>query len=279
MTTPLRHDELLGDVLESVAGTPDPRLLEIMGPAIRHLHGFVTEVGLTREEWRTGIDFLTTVGQACTDTRQEFILLSDTLGVSSLMEMLTAGTSDDATENTVLGPFYVPDSPMRAMGDSILENEDAGPRATVSGRVTDLAGRPLAGALLDIWQNASNQLYAVQDPGQSPTNLRGRFVTGEDGRFAFRTIRPVPYRIPFDGPVGQMLDATGRHPWRPAHIHFLVSASGHKTLTTHVFDADSHYLASDAVFGVRDSLVMAFTPEEDGGFAATFDIALDPADA
>lgn len=278
MSTRVRYDELLGEVLDSVAVTPDPRLRELMETAIRHLHSFVTDVGLTRNEWKAGIDFLTCVGRACTDTRQEFILLSDTLGVSTVVEMGTAGTSDDATENTVLGPFYVPDSPLRAMGDSILEDEDVGPRATVSGRVTDLAGHPLAGAGIDIWQNASNQLYAVQDPGQRPTNLRGRFVTGDDGRFAFHTIRPVPYRIPFDGPVGAMLDATGRHPWRPAHIHFLVSAPGQKTLTTHVFDADSPYLDSDAVFGVRDSLVMRFAPSGDGAFTASFDIALDPAD-
>lgn len=276
MTTRVRHAELLSDVLANIAATPDPRLLEVMDAAIRHLHGFVTDAGLTREEWIAGIAFLTKVGQACTDTRQEFILLSDTLGVSSLMEMVAAATSDEATENTVLGPFYVPESPMRAMGASILEDEDAGPRATMSGHVTDLAGRPLAGALLDIWQNATNQLYAVQDPGQSPTNLRGRFLTGEDGCFSFQTIRPVPYPIPFDGPVGEMLDATGRHPWRPAHIHFLVSAPGHKSLTTHVFDGDSEYLDSDAVFGVRDSLIVRFEPARDGGFTAAFDIALDP---
>jgi protocatechuate 3,4-dioxygenase beta subunit len=270
-----RQDELLNEVLRTFAQAPDPRAREVMESALRHLHAFVAEVGLTTAEWKAGIDFLTAVGQACTDTRQEFILLSDTLGVSSLTEMVSVDPADGATENTVLGPFYVPGSPLRAIGDSILEDDDGGEPATLRGRVTDLQGVPLAGATLDIWQNASNRLYAVQDPGQTPTNLRGRFVTGEHGRFEFHTIRPVPYPIPHDGPVGRMLRSAGRHPWRPAHIHFMVSAPGYRTLVTHVFDADSDYLESDAVFGVRDSLVVDFEVGE-GPAVATFDVALEP---
>ncbi|MDA0174822.1 hypothetical protein OJ998_37325 [Solirubrobacter taibaiensis] len=256
---------LTDEVRAAFANTPDPRTRELADAAVRHLHAFATEVGLTRAEWRAGIDFLTAIGHITTETRQEFILLSDTLGLSSLVETLI---EPGGTEHTVLGPLYVPGSPVRELGDSTLVDEDAGERVEISGRVLGPDG-PLR-AELDVWQNASNRLYAVQDPAQSPENLRGRFVTGEDGRFAFRTIRPVPYPIPDDGPVGRMLAATARHPWRPAHIHFIVTAPGHRALTTHVFDAASEYLDSDAVFGERDSLVTSF----EGG-RATFDFRLE----
>jgi catechol 1,2-dioxygenase len=276
MATRSREQELLDDVVASFDRCPDPRVREIAQAAVRHLHAFVAEVGLTREEWRAGIDFLTAVGHMCSDTRQEFILLSDTLGVSSLVEGASVEAPEGSTENTVLGPFYVPDSPLRQLGDSTLENEDDGPRLRVRGRVTDLDGRPLAGAEIDVWQNATNRLYAVQDPNQHPHNLRGRFHAADDGTFEFRAIRPVPYPVPDDGPVGRMLGATGRHPWRAAHVHLLVSAPGHRTLTTHLFDADSRYLDSDAVFGVRDSLVVRFTPDPEtpGGLLADFDLRL-----
>jgi catechol 1,2-dioxygenase len=277
MTQDGRTGELLREVLERLDAR-DERTGELVAAAVRHLHALVLETGLTHEEWRAGIAFLTAVGQTCTETRQEFILLSDTLGVSSLVEMTSAGTSADATENTVLGPFYVPGSPERAPGESIVETDDPGPRALVTGIVRGVGGAPLAGAVLDVWQNASNELYAVQDPGQPPTNLRGTLVTDEQGRFAFRTIRPVPYPIPADGPVGQLLAVTGRHPWRPAHIHFMVTAPGYAPLITHVFDAASAYLDSDAVFGVRDSLVMRFDEGERGELTASFDIVLDQSD-
>jgi protocatechuate 3,4-dioxygenase beta subunit len=273
-----RSERLVVDVVRSVSGAPDPRLREITEAAVRHLHAFVTETGLTRDEWRAGIDFLTAVGHTCTDTRQEFILLSDALGISSQVETIAVDGTEGATENTVLGPFYVSGSPERAYGDPILENADPGERLVVRGRVTDLEGRPLGGATIDVWQNASNRLYAVQDPNQHPHNLRGRFVTRDDGGFEFRTIRPVPYPIPDDGPVGGLLKALGRHPWRAAHVHLLVSAPGYVTLTTHVFDAASDYLDSDAVFGVRDSLVVPFAVDgERGELVARFDVALEPA--
>jgi protocatechuate 3,4-dioxygenase beta subunit len=273
-------ERLLADVLHSFDGSRDPRLREIAQAAVRHLHAFVSEVGLTRDEWRAGIDFLTAVGEMCSESRQEFILLSDVLGVSSLVEATSVDAGDEATENTVLGPFYVPGSPLRRYGDSIVEDDDPGPRLHVSGRVTDTRGRPLPRAMLDVWQNASNQLYAVQDRDQHPNNLRGRFETGDDGGFAFTTIRPVPYPIPADGPVGGLLRATGRHPWRAAHIHVIVSAPGHASLTTHLFDAESPYLDSDAVFGVRDSLVVPFTTDPASGeLAAAFDFKLEPAAA
>jgi len=278
MTGLASAEQLLADVERSFSGSRDARLREVMEAAVRHLHGFVSEVRPSRDEWRAGIEFLTAVGQTCSETRQEFILLSDVLGVSSLVEMLTFGGAEGATENTVLGPFYVPGSPMRQNGDSILEDPDPGQPLLVQGRVTDLMGRPLAGAVVDVWQNASNRLYAVQDPNQHRDNLRGRFRSEQDGSFAFQTVRPVPYTIPADGPVGRMLRASDRHPWRAAHVHLMVSAPGHKTLTTHLFDAESDYLDSDAVFGVRDSLIVKFTPDPEGsGLAAQFDVALEPA--
>ena len=276
MATQSREQELLDDVVASFDHCPDPRVREIAQAGVRHLHAFVSEVGLTREEWRAGIEFLTAVGHMCSDTRQEFILLSDTLGISSLVEGASVEAPEGTTENTVLGPFYVPNSPLRELGDSTLENADEGPPLRVRGRVTDLDGAPLAGAEIDVWQNATNRLYAVQDPNQHPHNLRGRFHAADDGTFEFRAIRPVPYPVPDDGPVGRMLGATGRHPWRAAHVHLLVSAPGHRTLTTHLFDAESRYLDSDAVFGVRDSLVVRFTPDPEtpGGLLADFDLRL-----
>jgi protocatechuate 3,4-dioxygenase beta subunit len=277
MTRPAPQEELLAEVVQSFAKADDPRLREILQAAARHVHAFVSEVGLTRDEWRTGIDFLTAVGQKCDEVRQEFILMSDTFGVSSLVEMQNFAGTEGATENTVLGPFYVPGSPVRDFGASILENEDPGPRLLVQGRVVDLEGKPVAGALLDIWQNATNRLYAVQDPNQDPNNLRGKFYTRDDGTFEFRAVKPVPYPIPDDGPIGEMLRISGRHPWRAAHIHVVVSAPGYKTLTTHIFDRGSEYLDSDAVFGVRDSLIVDFAkdPSSDG-LLAQFDITLEP---
>jgi protocatechuate 3,4-dioxygenase beta subunit len=278
MTSTAAADQLLADVERSFAGSPDRRLGEVMVAAVRHLHAFVAEVRPSTEEWRAAIDFLTAVGHECTETRQEFILLSDVLGVSSLVETLAFGGAEGATENTVLGPFYVAGSPLRGYGASTLEDPDPGQRLVVRGRVTDLAGAPLAGATLDVWQNASNRLYAVQDPNQSPTNLRGKFLARDDGSFEFRAIRPVPYSIPDDGPVGALLHAAGRHPWRAAHVHVVVTHPGYRTLVTHVFDAESDYLDSDAVFGVRDSLVVRFETDPGSGEAvARFDVALEPA--
>lgn len=252
-----RDTQLLEQVLASFHATDD-RLQLILEAATRHLHAFVREVDLTHAEWEAGITFLTTVGQTCTPERQEMVLLSDVLGVSSQMELTSASTEQEGTPNTVLGPFYVPGSPWRELGASILESEDPGPRVTVHGCVRDTAGEPIVGATVDVWQNASNKLYAVQDSQQHPHNLRGRFRTSERGLFSFETVRPVAYAIPDDGPVGHLLDLMGRHPWRPAHIHFLVSAPGYAPLTTHIFDRASDYLNSDAVFGVEESLITSF---------------------
>ena len=266
--TPAEH---LAQVQASFDAALDPRLAEIMRAAVAHLHAFVADVGLTRDEWFAGVDFLTRVGQMCDGQRQETILLSDTLGVSMLVEMLNHAGAPGTTEPTVFGPFHVDGAPERPDGASIVDDEHAdGEPLTVGGQVRDQEGRPVPGARLDVWQTAPNGLYDVQDPAQPEMNLRGIFTAGDDGTYSFRTVRPVAYPIPEDGPVGEMLRATGRHNWRPAHIHFLVSAPGHKPVITHVFDRKSAYLDADAVFGVRPSLVL----DMDGG-RATFDPVLE----
>jgi hydroxyquinol 1,2-dioxygenase len=252
---------LTRQVIDRLKDCPDPRLRALMSGLIRHLHAFAAEESLTEAEWLAGIRFLTEVGHLCDDRRQEFILLSDTLGLSMLVDLINHGTGTDATESTVLGPFYVADSPWRSNGDAMTDDLVSQP-LLVHGHVRDTGGRSLAGATVDVWQNAPNMLYAVQDETQNPDNLRGRFRTDGDGAFSFRTVRPVDYPIPADGPVGAMLRASGRHPWRPAHIHFVVSAEGCRTVTTHVFDSESAYLESDAVFGVKPSLVHTLEPHD-----------------
>jgi alcohol dehydrogenase class IV/protocatechuate 3,4-dioxygenase beta subunit len=270
---PMTAADLTQAVLARLQATPDPRLRQIMTSLIRHLHGFVADVALTQEEWLAAIQFLTATGQISDERRQEFILLSDTLGVSMLVDLLAGpsgkGAAGVATESTVLGPFYVPGSPERDYGSSIAERPSGDP-AWITGRVTDADGNPIAGATLDVWQNADDMLYAVQNPDAPPNNLRGLFRTRADGSFAFLGVRPTDYRIPADGPVGRLLVSTGRHPWRPAHIHVIVSASGYQSVATHIFDSGSKYLDSDAVFAVKASLVRDFErhePSVDGGAA------------
>ncbi|MGA7988751.1 MAG: dioxygenase [Candidatus Dormiibacterota bacterium] len=253
--------ELTQRAVDSLQACPDPRLRELLGNLIRTLHEFAVENALTEAEWFAAIRFLTEVGQTCDERRQEFILLSDTLGLSMMVDLVNHESGGTATESTVLGPFYVADSPWRENGDAITGDLGSQP-LLVTGHVRDMHGRPLAGAVVDVWQNATNRLYAVQDEQQPPDNLRGRFRTGADGAFAFRTVRPVDYPIPDDGPVGRMLKATRRHPWRPAHIHVIASAEGCVPVTTHIFDSESTYLDSDVVFGVKESLVHTFAAHD-----------------
>jgi hydroxyquinol 1,2-dioxygenase len=256
---PLSPQELSDLAVGSFGGCENARLRELMESLVRHLHVFATEIGLTQSEWQTAIDLLTSTGRITDDTRQEFILWSDTLGLSSLVDALANPKPAGATEPTILGPFYVPNAPLRGYGDSIAAHA-AGMPAWVHGTVSDIDGQPIAGAELDVWQNGDDRLYAVQHPGAPEEHLRGRFLTREDGTYALLAVRPVPYSIPDDGPVGRMLAATGRHPWRPAHLHMIVRAPGYETLTTHIFDADSDYLGSDAVFAFKPSLVREFLP-------------------
>jgi protocatechuate 3,4-dioxygenase beta subunit len=248
--------------------TPDPRLRQVMRSLVRHLHDFVKDVELTEEEWSTAIGFLTATGQKCDDVRQEFVLLSDVLGVSMLVETVNHRAKGVATESTVLGPFHVVESPPRPLGADISLDHRGEP-CLVTGRVTGPDGEPIGGATVDVWQADEDGFYDVQRPGAvPPANLRGLFTTEADGTFWFRTIVPRHYPIPHDGPVGSLLEATGRHPNRPAHIHFLVLADGYAPVTTHLFAADSLYLDSDAVFGVKPSLVRDFAVVEDPARAA-----------
>jgi protocatechuate 3,4-dioxygenase beta subunit len=256
-TGPTRPEEITRQVIASFEDTPDERLREIMQGLVRHLHGFVADVGLTEEEWAQAIAALTATGHITDDQRQEFILWSDTLGVSMLVDAISHRAPPGATESTVLGPFYVAGSPLRENGADIAQQQ-AGVPAWVQGRVLGIDGAPIEGAELDVWQNGDNQLYAVQDPGAPDDHLRGRFMTGPDGRFAFQAVRPVAYQIPADGPVGRMLAATRRHAWRPAHIHMVIRAAGYVPVTTHIFDAGSDYLDRDTVFAVKPSLVRQF---------------------
>jgi catechol 1,2-dioxygenase len=257
-TAPKTPEQLTAEVLASFENGENPRLREIMQALVRHLHGFVTEVGLTSLEWETAIATLTATGHITDERRQEFILWSDALGVSMLVDALENTAAPGATESTVQGPFYVPGSPLREYGANLAEEDDAGVPALVHGRVLNLAGEPIAGAEVDVWQNGDDQLYAVQRPEAPEDHLRGRFLTRDDGSYAFVAVRPTPYPIPYDGPVGKMLELAGRHPWRPAHVHMIIRADGYRTLTTHVFDVESRYLESDAVFAVKPSLTREF---------------------
>ncbi|MEU1517475.1 intradiol ring-cleavage dioxygenase [Streptomyces sp. NPDC005811] len=275
-------------VVDSLDGTADPRLRDLLAALTRHLHAFVRETRPTMAEWEKAIGFLTATGQTCTDTRQEFVLLSDVLGVSMLVETLNSGGRGDVTESTVLGPFHMTESPVRALGADI-DLVGGGEPCVVSGRVLAPDGTPLPGAVLDVWQANPEGFYDVQQPGVQPAgNGRGLFTADDEGRFRFRTCVPSPYPIPTDGPVGALLKATGRHPYRPAHIHFIASAEGHTPVTTHIFVAGSEHLDSDAVFAVKESLVQDFAETDDPALArefgvpnpfrhARFDLVLNPA--
>jgi protocatechuate 3,4-dioxygenase beta subunit len=255
-------------VVDSFGDGTGPRLREILSSLVTHLHAFVKEVQLTDEEWRVGIDFLTATGQSCNDVRQEFILLSDVLGVSMLVETINHRALDDTTEQTVLGPFHMVESPDRELGANIAL-DGGGEQCLVTGRVTGPEGTPVAGATVDVWQANADGFYDVQQPDIQPhRNLRGLFRTDEDGRFWFRTIVPRFYPIPDDGPVGVLLERTGRHPNRPAHMHFIAAAEGYQPVTTHLFVDDSPYLDSDVVFGVKESLIRQFAVVDDPDRAA-----------
>ncbi len=261
-----RDDELTRAVIDRMQGAADPRLREIMTALVRHLHDFARDVKLNEAEWSAAIEFLTRTGQMCDDKRQEFILLSDTLGLSMLVDALSNRREGRETPSTVLGPFYVTGAPELPMDADIAANTQGGIKTLVSGRVLDADGKPIKDAILDVWQTAPNGLYDVQDAQAPEFNLRGRFRTGSDGVYRFRTVKPVSYPVPTDGPVGQMLLALGRHPYRPAHLHFMISAPGFETLTTHIFVRGDPYLQSDAVFGVKEALVVDFI---DGATSAT----------
>jgi len=254
------------DAIGRLADAGDPRFKRVMTSLIGHLHAFVEDVDLTEEEWMTAIQFLTDTGKSCTGRRQEFILLSDTLGVSMLVVMLaqaraSRGGLKGATEATVQGPFFWEGAPEKPLGADISNGVEGEP-ALYRGRITDAKGRPIAGALIDVWSVDGGGLYDMQTGEEM--RARARFRSAADGAYSFWSIRPKHYPVPTDGPVGRMLRAMGRHAYRPAHVHFMVKAKGHAPLVTHVFDSKSKYLDSDAVFGVRDSLIADFRKHKAG---------------
>jgi hydroxyquinol 1,2-dioxygenase len=244
-------------VIERLGDCDDARFKRIMSSLITHLHDFVRDVQLTESEWLTAIQFLTDVGRTCTEKRQEFILLSDTLGVSVLVITLNHPADRGSAESTVLGPFYWEGAPDLPLGSNLADGVKGEP-AFYSGRVLGADGRPLENALLDIWSGDGEGNYDMQIPGRTAMQARGRIRTDAQGRYWFRSIKPTFYPVPTDGPVGRMLRKMGRHPYRPGHIHMIVSASGHLPVTTHLFVAGSEYLSSDAVFGMKESLVAQF---------------------
>ncbi len=243
----------------------DPRLREVVGSLVKHLHAFAKEVKLTHAEWNEGIRFLERAGEISDAERHEFVLLSDVLGLSSLVDMLH--NRPEGTSSSVLGPFHISGAPPLAVGGDMRRDYDA-PVVLVEGVINDPQGNPIPGATLDIWQTAPNGLYSSQDPDQDTYSFHGLQTVGADGRYAFTTVKPVDYTVPSDGPVGDILRACGRHPWRPSHLHFIAEAKGFRPLVTEVFPEDDPYLDEDTVFGVREDLVMRYEEMPAGSFPA-----------
>jgi len=236
----------------------DPRLLEIMESLCRHLHSFTRETKLTHKEWEKGLDILRQAGNITTPERDEFVLLSDVMGLSSLVDMIHSPAK--GTNSSVLGPFHISNPPVMEMGADLRGDFD-GELVLVTGRVLDTDENPISGATLDVWQTAPNGLYSSQDPEQDKYSFHALFTTGDDGCYSFTTVKPVSYTVPTDGPVGEILNATGRHPWRPSHLHYIIKADGYRSLVTEVFPDDDPYLDQDTVFGVREDLVMKYVPQ------------------
>lgn len=260
-------------VLARHAEAADPRFKEILTSLVNHLHDFAREVQLTESEWAQGIEFLTRCGHMTDDKRQEFILLSDVLGLSMLTVAMNNEKPTGCTEATVFGPFHVEGAPDYALGADIANGAQGVPCA-VSGTVRGVGGEPVPGARIDVWQSDEDGLYDVQHSGIDHAQARGILTADANGAYHFQSILAVPYAIPHDGPVGDLLKVAGRHPWRPAHLHFMIKAQGYETLITHVFRSDDAYLESDAVFGVRQSLIADWKLQTDGSYRVEYDFVL-----
>ena len=251
------------------------RLKQVMEVVTRKLHEAVKELEPTQDEWFAAIQFLTKTGQLCNEWRQEYILLSDVLGVSMLVDAINNRKPSGASESTVLGPFHVAGAPELPMGANICLDHK-GEDMVIHGRILDTAGKPIGGAVIDVWQANDEGFYDVQQKGIQPDyNLRGKFKTGSDGRYWFRAVKPKFYPIPDDGTVGKLLGQLGRHPYRPAHLHYILAADGFETLTTHIFDPHDPYIHSDAVFGVKESLLAEFHKIHDPARAQELEFAGD----
>jgi catechol 1,2-dioxygenase len=282
VTKPIPHgivdgpDSITGIVERAMSRTPDPRLRAVMQSLVRHLHAFVREVRPTEEEFERGIDYLVRLGQATGPEKNEVILISDLLGVSTLVMLLNNAIGRGETDAALLGPFWRGNSPDCASGDCIARDAKGGEALEVHGTVEDIDGRPLAGATVDVWQASPVGLYENQDPDQPDHNLRGRFETDAQGRFHFRSVKPAGYPVPVDGPCGELLRAQDRHPYRPAHIHFMLSRDGYKTLITQVFDNNDNCIAADVVFGVTPALAGDFRKQPDGGWRLDYRFVMQP---
>lgn len=263
-------------VEQAMAGTPDDRLREIMGALVRHAHAFIREVRPTEEEFERGLDFLVGIGQATGETNNEVVLAADVLGVSTLVGLLNQPLDGVRTAPALLGPFWRKNVPECVLGDSIVRCDTPGPRLAVRGRIRNIGGNPIAGARVDVWQASPVGLYENQDPNQPEMNLRGLFVSDTSGDYHFETVRPAGYPVPTNGPVGDLLRAQSRHPYRPAHIHFMVTAPGYATLITQIFVDDQERLDSDVTFGVLNSLIANFETADDGSLALRCDFVLEP---
>jgi len=260
----LTPETITDAVLDQMASTPDPRMQEVMASAVKHLHAFAREVNLTPAEWIKGIAFMTAVGKICTSARQEFILLSDTLGLSALVNGLHDSTAmEEGTHTSLLGPFYREASPTLAAGSQIAKTVKPGSECVLYGRVTDVNGKPVASATVSIWQTGANGLYDIQESSAS-IDYRGVFTTDADGIYLVRTVKPIGYSIPMDGPVGDMVRAQKRHGMRPAHIHFLVGAPGYRELVTALYLRDDPHIADDVVFGSSGDLAIDIEPNDPG---------------
>jgi len=248
----------------------DPRVREVLTSLATHIHNFVRETNLSHDEWRKGLEFLEWAGKITTPERNEFVLLSDVMGMSSLVDMIHSIPT--ATSSSVLGPFHVSNPPALEIGGD-MKRDYEGDVVLVEGRVLDQAGNPIKHAEIDIWQTAPNGLYSSQDEDQDIHSFHALMKVDDNGRYAFTTVKPVSYTVPSDGPVGEILNAAGRHPWRPSHLHFIVKADGYRDLVTEVFAADDPYLDQDTVFGVRDDLVMTYVRQPDGSFPEGFELS------
>ena len=263
----VNQDNLTEVFLGYLGDDVNPRLREVMGSLVTHLHAFAKDVNLTHDEWEQGISFLERTGEISDANRHEFVLLSDVLGLSSLVDMINSRS--EGTSSSVLGPFHISGAPALEIGGD-MKGDLPGPVLVAEGVVKHVQGNPIEGATVDIWQTAPNGLYSSQDPEQDTYSFHGLQTTGADGRYAFTSVKPVEYTVPTDGPVGDILNACGRHPWRPSHLHFIVKADGYRSLVTEVFPDDDPYLDQDTVFGVREDLVMHYEPMAAGTFPEGF---------